>query len=382
MRSSESTREASRPPHLGGVSRLLLADVAAPIPTSRPAVTNPARIGRRLGRANEPTPAVVGPTVGFRAWHLDDLQMYSLPRDVRPGCLGVRVGSEPCPVVPAMGCNCGLPGEYEISGQRDAKIWSAVQVCGNVVLSDSGFRSEWQRPILLAAPRRGYRISAAIHQAAAACGANVVSIGQLATAAKEYGQSIPSAVVPITPLSLLSQYQRQPLPPYPWTLRKLARRVTAGSVDARWMLASYAVDVAVAAALSHGSRDAGSIVRLEAALTGLAVAVEHWTPDANARADRDHHGFRAAATTTIRQTLSIADEWGLDPPTTYSWGQVRQLGFAISSAASARSTRLSTSPLDADDLLHLIDRVAFRPEIPGELGDRLAQYLSFHLGYP
>jgi hypothetical protein len=381
------------PERLPGLSRFVIAD---PPPatwsiTSRRGCDQRVETSLSPDRADLQNPLVVEPMVGFRTWRLEGGRLRS-PHHPMPDpwplcathavCAATKTGGPACRALPTVdrGCGCGLHGEYEVTDLSEADVWGAVLAWGNLVLSDQGFRSEWQRPILLAAPQPGHLPPMALQGAASAYGAGVVAIGQLESAARKYGTPAPAVIVPITPLFLLSMYARQPEPPYPQTFRKLIDRIVMGSIAARWQLAGYAVDIAVDCASRNGLQDDHSIARLETALTGVAAAVERWKPDLSVSAARDQYAFRAEARLTIDRALARVNIAELDPPTTRSWGEIRELADALSKARDRPPSHVRAgAALDEDELVDYIDRVAFRRDVPGELGDSLLHCLSRHI---
>jgi hypothetical protein len=243
---SDAMRMIPPPERLPGLSRFVIAD---PPPatwsiTSRRGCDQRVETSLSPDRADLQNPLVVEPMVGFRTWRLEGGRLRS-PHHPMPDpwplcathavCAATKTGGPACRALPTVdrGCGCGLHGEYEVTDLSEADVWGAVLAWGNLVLSDQGFRSEWQRPILLAAPQPGHLPPMALQGAASAYGAGVVAIGQLESAARKYGTPAPAVIVPITPLFLLSMYARQPEPPYPQTFRKLIDRIVMGSIAAR-----------------------------------------------------------------------------------------------------------------------------------------------------
>jgi hypothetical protein len=335
------------------------------------------------------------PVIAFRAWRLDDGRLWStrertletapsaglcdISAETRFGPAFDMVTSKACALR-----GYGLSASYDLGSLEDGDLWAAVLAWGAIVIDDCELRSEWQQPIFVAAaPGSEPSIRSALPQVAAAYGAIPVCADELESAARECGQLIPADEVPVTPLLLLGMYQRSPEPQYDETLRNLAQRAHAGSIAARWQLAGYAADVAMKVASSKGLKDAGSIMRLEAAMTGLAAAIELWTPDPDAAPAKDFRDFRARARATTISALSCARDWQPDPPVTYTWGQIHVLGIALCNAAPPSPVPATApAPLDEDELLDLMDGVAYRSDLSGEVGDVLFGYLSHHLrGY-
>ena len=271
---------------------------------------------------------------------------------------------------PSGTCPCGLYAYHEMESvmkQDLGDVWGAVVGWGAVEVHADGFRSEWQRPIVLAEfPGREGARAEELHEAARLHGARVAPADRVGTVAREHGDPIPAELVPVTLLSLFTEERAWAS----WNARvdwgDLARAVRAGSVIARREMAAHAVDLAAAAAARVGSAGDGDLQTLEMAVLGLLAAVETWIPPARHMSQglAGRH-FRSYAASWMKAALEQGRSGSdLIPPTTVTYGEVRELAEKMSRPrhglrpAPARSRE----PLPEKRILGLARQLSTRPQ--------------------
>jgi hypothetical protein len=230
-------------------------------------------------------------------------------------------------------CRCGLHAFHEIESLGDgggADVIGAVLAWGAIEVHNEGFRSQFQRPIVLAETvwHAGAR-AADTHRAARLYGAIVADEGDVETIAREHGDSIPLDSIPVQPLSLLAAPRGWDA----WVWPYLAKAVTQGSVFAE----------------------------LDALPTH--VGARH---------------FRGLASRWIERALehSASDSWNLEPPTTISFGQLHELTGTLPAPAWPKSApRSSKHPLTGKQIVSLLPDLASVEPKSREITDALFRQL-------
>jgi len=342
---------------------------------------NPSRRAAASRRARAMTGPPSGPVVGYRIWRMHRARLWPARYSARrPWPLGDAQGvceawesstDSRCHQAPGPSgtCPCGLYAYHEMESvmkQDLGDVWGAVVGWGAVEVHADGFRSEWQRPIVLAVPRqrRGTRRGAPRGRTAPWRARRAAD--RVGTVAREHGDPIPAELVPVTLLSLFTEERAWAS----WNARvdwgDLARAVRAGSVIARREMAAHAVDLAAAAAARVGSAGDGDLQTLEMAVLGLLAAVETWIPPARHMSQglAGRH-FRSYAASWMKAALEQGRSGSdLIPPTTVTYGEVRELAEKMSRPrhglrpAPARSRE----PLPEKRILGLARQLSTRPQ--------------------
>src|SRR5579884_1748283 len=310
--------------------------------------------------------ATDSPILGFRAWRLHagslwpvrDSARCSWPLgDVRASCEAWERDISLGHAAPAPGqsCVCGLYAYHELEVlERElmdgVDVWGAVLGWGRVEVHQDGFRSEWQRPVVVSGvpwhydARRGE-----IREAAAQYGAVHAAWDDLDTIAREFGD----------PLSLLLDRSAWLYDRCAPRVKKLTESVLAGSVCARRDLAARAIDVATHAAASRQADAAsrGLLMRLEVALLTLLAVVERWSRGPLESKPVTMSEFRSAAAWWIEWALQHGGmDRRLAPPSNLTFDEVREVADALPPLPDAirGQSRRAGTPLTRKLLLGLL----------------------------